>query len=37
LRWHSEVISWIQKWTAQPKATPSEEIIVEETSQIKLI
>ena len=36
LRWHSEVISWIQKWTAKPKETANADILVEETSQIKL-
>ncbi|KAG0041261.1 hypothetical protein BGZ83_002078, partial [Gryganskiella cystojenkinii] len=36
LRWHSEVISWIQKWTAQPKENSSSEVFIEQTSQIKL-
>ncbi|KAF9584013.1 putative dipeptidyl-peptidase 5 [Lunasporangiospora selenospora] len=36
LRWHAEVLGWIQKWTAQPKGASSEDILVHETTQIKL-
>ncbi|KAF9431426.1 hypothetical protein BGZ76_000323 [Entomortierella beljakovae] len=34
LRWHSEVIGWIQKWTANPKSTPEDDEIVIETEQV---
>ncbi|KAF9178287.1 putative dipeptidyl-peptidase 5 [Haplosporangium sp. Z 767] len=37
LRWHSEVLGWIQKWTAQPKENSSiVETIDYETSQVKI-
>ncbi|KAG0264100.1 putative dipeptidyl-peptidase 5, partial [Mortierella polycephala] len=37
LRWHSEVLDWIQKWTAQPKESSSiDETIDYETSQVKI-
>ncbi|KAI1290566.1 hypothetical protein EDD11_009175 [Mortierella claussenii] len=36
LRWHAEVLRWIQQWTAEPKKANSEEQIVFGTSQIQL-
>ncbi|KAG0286873.1 putative dipeptidyl-peptidase 5 [Linnemannia gamsii] len=37
LRWHSEVLTWIQKWTALPKGSAAADQSVEFlTSQIKL-
>lgn len=36
LRWHSEVLGWIKKWTAQPKGVSPEESLIDETNQVKL-
>ncbi|KAI7816327.1 peptidase, S9A/B/C family, catalytic domain protein [Gamsiella multidivaricata] len=38
LRWHAEVINWIQKWTAEPKRNVNgmEETFVYETSQVRI-
>ncbi|KAF8977640.1 putative dipeptidyl-peptidase 5 [Entomortierella lignicola] len=36
LRWHAEVIGWIQKWTTEPKTKTEEEEIVFGTDQIHL-
>ncbi|KAF9547383.1 putative dipeptidyl-peptidase 5 [Mortierella hygrophila] len=41
LRWHAEVLNWIQKWTAHPKAAATAAVGDEEpieflTSQVKL-
>lgn len=43
LRWHAEVLNWIQKWTAHPKgssaaaAVDGEQSVEFLTSQVKLV
>ncbi|KAH7050877.1 Alpha/Beta hydrolase protein [Linnemannia elongata] len=42
LRWHAEVLNWIQKWTAHPKGSSADAVVNDEqsveflTSQVKL-
>ncbi|KAG0200577.1 hypothetical protein BGX28_006401 [Mortierella sp. GBA30] len=38
LRWHAEVLDWIQKWTAAPKKKNDalDDLLASETSQVKI-